>query len=492
VTRRPEAGTAIEMSALRTLAPDPLVIEDVRLKIRETNAASGTRVIFLDDDPTGSQSVQGVPVLTRWTSEDLRWAFAQPSSGFFILTNTRGLNDSEAVTTMSEVATVIDRVAGELDVRYSLVTRSDSTLRGHYPLETDVLLDMARDEGHPYDALLIAPAYIAAGRVTASDVHYVQQGDAFVPVGQTSYARDATFGFQSSDIRDYVEEKTDGLISAEDVVSLSLESIRLSGPERVRDIILSCSGAVPVIVNALDDSDLDVVALGLLLAEQAGARVLCRTGPSFVASRLGMAGRDPLSHAEIFATGERAGNGLIVVGSHVELTSRQVVSLTDRLPEIETIVLDVPRLLDPLRADAEVERCAIALAAALRRTDALLVSSRRQITGDNGHSSLVIAQTVSRALVNLTRGVVQDVPLKWVLAKGGITSSDIATDGLGIRRAIVAGQLFDGIVSVWLNDGDGETGLQGLPYVVFAGNVGDVNTLADAVSILRGSAPIDA
>lgn len=487
-----ETGAPTEMSALRTRAPAPLVIDDARLKIREANLASGTRVIFLDDDPTGSQSVQGVPVLTRWTPDDLRWAFAQPSSGFFILTNTRGLNDSEAASTMREVAAVIDRVAVDLDVRYSLVTRSDSTLRGHYPLETDVLLEMGEQEGQPYDALLIAPAYIAAGRVTASDVHYVQEGHALVPVGQTSYARDATFGFHSSDIREYVEEKTDGRIAAEDVRSLSLEDIRVGGPERVRDIILSCSGAVPVIINALDDSDLDVVTLGLLSAEQSGARVLCRTGPSFVASRLGMAGREPLSHAEIFADGERLGNGLVVVGSHVELTSRQVTCLTDRLPEIATVELDVPRLLDPLQAEAEVERCSVAITAALRRTDALLMSSRHQITGDSGHSSLVIAQTVSRALVDLTRQTVQDVPLKWVLAKGGITSSDIATEGLGIRRALVAGQLFDGIVSVWLNDGEGERGLEGLPYVVFAGNVGDEGTLADAVSILRGSSPIRA
>jgi uncharacterized protein YgbK (DUF1537 family) len=490
VSRLDETGATTEMSVLRTLAPEPLVIDDARLKIREANAAAKTRVIFLDDDPTGSQSVQGVPVLTRWTPDDLRWAFNQPSSGFFILTNTRGLNGVEATATMSEVAAVIDRVAGELHLDYSLVTRSDSTLRGHYPLETDVLLAMARDEGRPYDALVIAPAYIAAGRVTASDMHYVQDGDAYVPVGQTSYARDATFGFQSSDIRDYVEEKTEGLIPAGDVVSLSLDDIRAGGPERVRDILLSCTGAVPVIVNALDDSDLDVVTLGLLLAEKSGSRVLCRTGPSFVASRLGMAGRDPLSHAEIFAGGERTGNGLVVVGSHVELTSKQVTRLTTALPDIEVIELDVPRLLDPLHSAAEVDRCGEALAAALSRSDALLVSSRRQIVGDSGDSSLVIAQSVSKALVDLTRRIVRDIPLKWVLAKGGITSSDIATDGLGLRRAIVAGQLFDGIVSVWLNDGDGKSGLQGLPYVVFAGNVGDERTLADAVSILRGSTPI--
>jgi uncharacterized protein YgbK (DUF1537 family) len=114
------------------------------------------------------------------------------------------------------------------------------------------------------------------------------------------------------------------------------------------------------------------------------------------------------------------------------------------------------------------------------------VSSRQRITGQNGHSSLVIAQTVSHALVTLTARAVEEVPTAWVLAKGGITSSDIATAGLKIRRAIVAGQLFPGIVSVWLNQGGTSRGLKGLPYVVFAGNVGDASTLAAAVRIMRG------
>jgi uncharacterized protein YgbK (DUF1537 family) len=245
-----------------------------------------------------------------------------------------------------------------------------------------------------------------------------------------------------------------------------------------------------VIVNALEDADLDVVVLGLLLAEEAGSRVLCRTGPSFVAARLGMTGRAPLGHAEVFASGERAGRGLIVVGSHVDLTSLQVARLTRDVPDLETIVLDVPSLLDPSTSTAELERCATAIAAALGRTDALLLSSRQQITGDTGHSSLVIAQTVSKALVDLTKRAVDEVPLKWVLAKGGITSSDIATDGLEIRRATVVGQLFAGIVSVWLNEADDQHHLKGLPYVVFAGNVGGETTLAEAVGILRGSGPI--
>lgn len=473
---------------LLSSGPAVLHIPDSRLRIREANAADKIWVIVLDDDPTGSQSVQGVPVLTRWDDEDLNWAFEQPGNGFFILTNTRGLNNEEARSTVTDVAEAIRRVGAKLGARYTLITRSDSTLRGHYPLETDLLSDMARSSGEPYDALLLAPAYIAAGRVTEGDVHYVGSGDSFAPAGQTNYAKDATFGFTNSNLRHYVEEKTHGGVSANDVVSLSLEDIRIGGVERVRDIILSCRNATPVVVNAVDEADLDVVVLGLILAEEAGARVLSRTGPSFVAARLGIKARAPLTHDEVFTLGERAGHGLVVVGSHVELTTRQVSRLKNEFPDIEAIELDVPKLLDPAQRAGEMARCGDALVAALKRTEALLVSSREQIVGDTGHSSLVIAQTVSHALVTLTARAVHEVATKWVLAKGGITSSDVATEGLKIRRATVAGQLFPGIVSVWVNEGGSSQGLKGLPYVVFAGNVGDESTLADAVRILRGSA----
>jgi uncharacterized protein YgbK (DUF1537 family) len=472
---------------LLAAGPSVLRIPDARLQIRTANAATATWVIVLDDDPTGSQSVHGIPVLTGWTADDLHWAFDQPVHGFFILTNTRGLNEVEARSVVGEVADVIDRVATDLGARYTLITRSDSTLRGHYPLETDVLIDLARSAGSPYDALIMAPAYIAAGRVTEGDVHYVGTGATFVPVGQTNYAQDATFGFASSNLRAYVQEKTHSVITSNDVLSLSLEDIRIGGPERVCDVIRACKNATPIVVNAVDEADLDVVALGLILAEAAGARVLCRTGPSFVAARLGIEGRAPLTHDEIFASGERAGNGLVVVGSHVELTTLQVSRLRREFTDLETVEVDVPRLLDPVQSENEMARCGDALVAALKQTDALLVSSRQQIIGDTGHSSLVIAQTVSRALVSLTARAVEEVPIKWVLAKGGITSSDVATEGLEIRRATVLGQMFPGIVSVWVHEGGNSRGLKGLPYVVFAGNVGDESTLAEAVRILRGS-----
>jgi uncharacterized protein YgbK (DUF1537 family) len=146
----------------------------------------------------------------------------------------------------------------------------------------------------------------------------------------------------------------------------------------------------------------------------------------------------------------------------------------------------VPRLLDPSTAGGEIASKGDALVAALRQGDAILATSRDRVTGDSGESSLDIARTVSSALTRISGRAVAEVPVAWVLAKGGITSSDVATEGLGIRRATVAGQLFPGIVSVWLNEGAAGSQLHGLPYVVFAGNVGDDETLTEAVGIMRG------
>jgi uncharacterized protein YgbK (DUF1537 family) len=480
--REAKAGSGYPL----TPGPPILRIPRARAKIRKANDSAKMRVIVLDDDPTGSQSVHGIPVLTRWSDDDVVWAFNNPTAGFFILTNTRAMNSVTAAALVSEVVTVIERVSERLHVPYVLISRSDSTLRGHYPLETDVLFEKAAQRGAPYDALLIAPAYFAAGRITVGDVHYARVGEQFIPVGQTTYANDATFGFSSSDLRNYIEEKTSGAVPAGSVVSLSLEDIRVGGVKRVRDVILSCTNGTPIVVNAAVDSDLDVVVLGLIEAESAGARVVSRTGPSFVAARLGMTPQPPIDRTVIFKSGERTGNGVVVVGSHVELTTLQVTRLIDEVPDISIVELDVGKLLNPESAYTEAERCAAELANSVHRSTTLLMTSRNRVDGIDGDDSLGIAQTVSRTLSALVGHLVASTPVAWMIAKGGITSSDIATEGLGIRRAMVLGQLFPGIVSVWLNQGDESDNLRGLPLVVFAGNVGDEDTLKQTVQILRG------
>ena len=89
-----------------------------------------------------------------------------------------------------------------------IVSRSDSTLRGHYPVETDV---MAEELG-PFDAHFLVPAFFEGGRITRDGMHYLLVDGRPVPVHETEFARDSVFGFSTGFLPDYVEEKTAGRI----------------------------------------------------------------------------------------------------------------------------------------------------------------------------------------------------------------------------------------------------------------------------------------
>jgi uncharacterized protein YgbK (DUF1537 family) len=358
------------------------------------------------------------------------------------------------------------------------VSRSDSTLRGHVFAEVGALQAAC---GPGYDGILLVPAFLEAGRLTAGDIHWARlSGAGLVPVGETEFARDATFGYGSSDLRDFVAEKSGGAVSRDDVLGLSLADIRLGGPARIRDLLGEVHDGTWVVVNATEYSDLDTVAYGVLLAEQAGRRFLFRAGPSFVRSLAGMGPKAPLRGAEVYDRSRAGGHGLVVVGSHVGQTSRQVDALRARggVTEVE---LDVPALLGG--ADV-VASAAAEVAAALARSDVVLYTSRALVRGLDRDDSLAIARTVSASLSRVVRESLAAGPA-WVVAKGGITSHDVAVRGLGIRRAEVAGQLFPGVISVF-RPLDADPAATGKPYVVFAGNVGDEDTLAEVVAILNG------
>jgi uncharacterized protein YgbK (DUF1537 family) len=122
-------------------------------------------------------------------------------------------------------------------------------------------------------------------------------------------------------------------------------------------------------------------------------------------------------------------------------------------------------------------------AAALSRSDVLLYTSRTVVHGRDAADGLAIGRMVSAALSRTVRHVLAAHPA-WVIAKGGITSHDVALHGLGIRRAEVAGQLFPGMISLF-RPIDAAPDAIGMPYIVFAGNVGDDQALAQVVAILH-------
>jgi uncharacterized protein YgbK (DUF1537 family) len=463
--------------------PEPLVLPDARARIRGSHAASGRRIAVLDDDPTGSQTVHDVSVVTVLEEAEYAAGLAEPGSTCFILTNTRSLPEEAAVACNRDVGTALFRLAERLGAPIDVVSRSDSTLRGHVLAEVRALTEArASVTGRDYDGVLLVPSYFEAGRLTAGDVHWARVAGELVPVGETEFARDATFGYASSDLREFVAEKSGGATAVDDVLSLPLEDIRIGGPDRVAQVLGQARGGTFVVVNATEYADLEVVVLGLLDAEEAGQSFLYRTGPSFVRALAGIEPQDPLTARTLGDPTAGGTHGLVVVGSHVGLTTRQLAAAQARggLVEVE---LDVPTLVDATRRETHIAEASERVREELARSDVLLFTSRKLTRGADADDSLDVARTVSASVVAVVREARRARPA-WVVAKGGITSHDVAVHGLGIRRAIVAGQLFPGIVSVF-RPVDAPEEVVGRPYVVFAGNVGNESTLADVIDVFR-------
>ncbi|SHN50793.1 Uncharacterized conserved protein YgbK, DUF1537 family [Geodermatophilus obscurus] len=464
--------------------PAPLLIADARARIRGARATEGRRTVVLDDDPTGSQSVHGLDVVTALDAGEYERALAEPGATCFVLTNTRSLTEQEAVRRTADVATDVLRITAALGAPVDLVSRSDSTLRGHVVAEVQALVDVhERRTGRPVDGVLFVPAFLEAGRFTAGDVHYATVDGVPVPVADTEFARDASFGYTRSNLREFVAEKSGGRLRPDEVVSLTLHDIRTGGPDRVAEVLGAVSGGAYVVVNATDYADLEVVVLGLLQARRAGRSFVYRTGPSFVRALAGVEPRPPLQAGDIWPQGRSGGHGLLVVGSHVGLTSAQVAAAEAR-GRLERIELSVPALLDPLLREGHIAETAARVRAAMAGSDVLLLTSRDLVRGTDADDSLVIARAVSAGVTSVVRAALPAAPA-WVIAKGGITSHDVAVDGLGIRRARVLGQLLPGMVSV-LRPVEAADGAVGVPYVVFAGNVGDIRTLAHVIDVVAG------
>jgi uncharacterized protein YgbK (DUF1537 family) len=485
--------------------------------VAASSAASPRILVVLDDDPTGTQSVADLPVLTRWDVEDFAWAFthivhSSCKPAVYVLTNTRSLDPAEAAARNEEVVRNALAAAGAAHggdgagLRLGFVSRSDSTLRGHYPLEPDVIAaTMAEVSGVKTDGVVLVPAFPDAGRVTIGGVHYMrgtgEDTGTLIPVSDTEFAKDATFGFTTSDMARYVEEKSQGRFAADSVIVLDLNIIRAgassdgsdgdpqASANAIADAIAPATDSTPIVADIVTENDLRVLALGLEEAERRGKKLLYRVGPPFGRARIGQEIRTELSGAEAYAghIPSEAG-GLIVVGSHVGVTTRQLKALTEQHSAARIVEIDVEKLLaaeaETAAANPYVDQTVDAVVDALHRGDVIVHTSRLLIRTDSPAESLRIARTVSAAVVAVVNRTLKTFPPRFVIAKGGITSSDVAAHGLEIRHAIVRGPMLPGIVSLW-EPVDGPA--KGIPYIVFAGNVGDDQSLADVTRKLSNT-----
>ncbi len=425
------------------------------------------KIIVLDDDPTGSQTVHSCLLLTRWDVETLQLGLSDDSPIFFVLTNTRALPPEQASAVTREVCHNL-KIALEAEgiQDFLVVSRSDSTLRGHYPVETDVI---AQEVG-PFDAHFLVPAFFEGGRVTRDSVHYLMVDGVETPVHETEFARDSVFAYHHSYLPDYVEEKTKGRIPADAVERFLLDDIRKGSLERLQNL----SGNQCGVVDAETQADLDKFAADVLAVAAEGKHFLFRSAASILTS-LASLGPQPVAAANMAEYVRQGKPGAVIVGSHVKKTTQQLDPLL-QAPGIVGVMVDVVHLLD----ESEAQRAEL-LASTLAKVHEIhaegktpvVYTSRQELSFKDVQTRLKFGASVSGLLMDIVRGLPSD--LGFLISKGGITSNDVLSTGLALRSARLLGQILAGCSMVRTPANHPQ--FPNLPVVLFPGNVGDNNAL---------------
>ena len=314
--------------------------EEIGDRLRESIRHSGKKVVVIDDDPTGTQTVHGINVLTGWSVAMLKEELSSDRPAFYILSNSRSVPLKKAQEMNREIARNLNQAARDTGREYVIVSRSDSTLRGHYPGEVDALAETLDGQ---FDGTFIIPAFIEGNRITIDSVHYVLEGVDLIPVNETEFSKDATFGYLNADLTAWVEEKTQGRVRAAEVMRITLNDLRKGGPDVVKQKLSEIKEGRVGVVDAFSYRDLEVFITALIHAEGRGMRFLYRSGASFVRVRAGIEDKPLLKPEEILT--ESVNGGLTVIGSYVSRSTRQLENLL-ALPNVVASELNVDQILE--------------------------------------------------------------------------------------------------------------------------------------------------
>ncbi len=476
------------------------------------------KVVVLDDDPTGSQTVHGCPLLLRWDGPSLRRGLAHPSPLLFVLANTRALEPAAAAARVAEICRALKQQWAALTTAEPtlvaqaqpllIVSRGDSTLRGHFPLEAEAL----EAELGPFDARFLVPAFLPGGRTTVNGVHLLH-GE---PVHTTPFARDRLFGYQTSDLSAWIEAKTGGRVTAAAVQRLGLAELDAAQPDGTQ---LDASGVgvdgagfeallgrlaqlepgAWVVVDAQRPQQLEALgaAVRLLVAPAAAERWGRPRRFLFQAAASMINGLVTLPPQPLDAAGlaglrrlDGAGRprpGLVLVGSHVPLADAQLECLLAEAA-CHGVEIDVPRLARVLEGPAPQEllaslelvwlqqlRCALAAG----RTP-VLWSSRGELHCRSAAERRRLGLELAALMARLAAALAPE--LGYLISKGGITSQTLLADGLGCTAVALQGQLLPGLSLVLTGP---EALVSGLPVLTFPGNLGEAHTLNQAWRLLQ-------
>ena len=438
------------------------------------------KIIVLDDDPTGVQTVHGVSVYTDWGKESIRQGFAEDNQMFFILTNSRSFSKEKTQKVHKEIVENICEISKETGKRFQIISRGDSTLRGHYPLETEVLRQALERQGEKIDGEILCPFFPEGGRYTIENVHYIKEDAILIPVGMTEFAKDKSFGYSSSDLREYVEEKTQGVYKKENCVCIEEKELEEKNINAVLLKLLQVTDFNKVIINVRSYEQLDTFCIAYRMAVKRGKKFLLRTAAAFPKAIANITNQ-PLLGKEVLKKEGKQG-GIVLVGSHVQKTTKQLMALKESDRDIDFIEFPVNICLEEEKLSKIIENIIKETEKNIVEGKTVVIYTSREVllpNTENKDKILELSVKISESITSII-GKLKVKPA-FIIAKGGITSSDVGIKALQVKKAKVMGQVQKGI-PVWMT-GE-ESKFPQMPYIIFPGNVGEVDTLRQIVEDL--------
>ena len=442
--------------------------------------AANFKIIVLDDDPTGSQTVHSCPLLLRWDGASLAAGLEHPSPLLFLLANTRALAPAAAAERVREICRALAAAlpAAGLE-RWWLVSRGDSTLRGHFPLEVDVI----SAELGPFAATLLVPAFLEGGRTTVGGVHLLQGQ----PVHETPFGRDGLFGYSTSYLPAWVEEKSGGRIPASEVQGLAAAQLSRACGDGGQELAQWLAGLAAQPLVAVDAEQPQQLAALARVVRASPRPVLAQSAASWIRA-LAALPPQPLAGADLVALRRRGRDreplrGLVLVGSHVPLADAQLASLLAE-PLCTGLELPVARLAQLLEAPLPSALLACLERDWLLELGEILAGGRTPVLyssrGEFPCASVAARRRLGDGLAALMGRLVGALApqLAYLISKGGTTTHALLADGLGLAAVELQGQLLPGL-SLVLTPAE-------LPVLTFPGNLGDPGTLRQAWRLMEG------
>lgn len=412
------------------------------------------KIVVFDDDPTGIQTVHDVLAYTSFDIENLTNAFLSDEKIVFLSTNSRAMTKDEAIELHTSLTEKLFEVSKNTGVDFEVIIRGDSTLRGHYPYDVDAVIEVSKKYGKTMDGEIICP-FLDGIRKTENDVHYVLDNENWIPCGESEFSKDPTFGYKSSDLKDYVREKTG---KDYPFVSISLNST----VEEIEEQLLNAPVGSKVIVNALSGKDIDVFTKALRNLE-GKKRFIARTAATYVKSYAQVSEQNLINVKDLY---NQNGKGrLIFAGSYVGKTTAQIEDLKKHVSLTEIVYSP---------DDGEVKEVASRIDEALNNEETVLVYTSRTLKKfeEDPMAQLQRQRSFSKRFTSILNYLT--VKPKILVSKGGITSYDVLSNGLQSTCVYVLGQVYSAVPVVRMVDGP----FKDLNVIVFPGNVGQTDTIS--------------